>query len=290
MIQSMTGFAERKFDSEGLSAQISIKSLNSRFLDMHFRGTPLGEVEENLRALCQKKFQRGRIEVYVELTFQDQQKWDLYFNRELLKKILFSLEELSSEMGRQIHFSVDKLFTIPQVMEIRRKSFTPEEIDFLEKSFEENLERLSRARQREGEEIRKKLKEHISMLKKKMDHVQELSSQQPDLIKKKLEERLNKLKTEVSEERLAEEVAVLAQKFDLTEEIARLSGHLEHFQELLSPDKKAAVGKKLDFLSQEMSREIHTLSSKSQDLELTKKGLDIKSEIESIRQQVQNVE
>lgn len=286
----MTGFAEKKFDSENLSTQISIRSLNSRFLDIQFRGTPLGEEEEKLRNLCQKKFHRGRIEVHMELTFRDPKKWELSINKQLLKKILSSLEDLSSQRGKQINFLVDQLFSIPQVMEIRRKDFTQEEIEFLERAFEENLERLSKGRQREGEEIRKKLKEHIHNVKEKVSRIQDLSLQQPQHIKNKLEERLSGLNTNVSEERLAEEVALLAQKFDLTEEITRLKGHLDHFQELLFSKNKEVVGKKLDFLSQEIYREIHTLGSKSQDLELTRKSLEIKSEVESIRQQVQNVE
>lgn len=292
MIQSMTGFAEKNFSSETFSVKINIRSLNSRFLDISFKGTPLGQVEERLRNVCQQKLSRGKIESVVELTFLDPQMWKLNINQVLLKKIFFSVGDLFSQMGKNINIFLDRVLTLPQVMEIKRKDFTDKEIAFIEKCFKTTLESLLQTRKREGEEIEKALKENVRNINSRVERIQELSSKQPHLIHKELKERLKKLTSEapISEEKLAEEAAFLAQRYDLREEIVRLKAHLNHFQELLSSTHEVPLGKKLNFLSQEMYRETNTLSAKAQEFEITRECLDIKGEIESIREQVQNVE
>lgn len=288
----MTGFAEKSFDSSTLSTKISIRALNHRYFDWFYRGTPIGSVENKLRAACQKRLHRGRVEVSLELISLDSSKWDFWINQELLRKMLSSLEKFFSEVKRDLTISVDDIFSIPHVVEMKRKEFTEEEVSFLERAFEKTLEELIKARKKEGGEIKRKVRSHIQNIRKIMRNVEKLARKHPLTIREKLDQRLAELAHEssLSEEKTAEEAAFIAQKYDLTEEVTRLKSHLKYMEELLSSRTEEPVGKKLDFVAQELYREANTVNSKSQDIQLIREILAVKSEVESIRQQAQNLE
>jgi uncharacterized protein (TIGR00255 family) len=288
----MTGFAEKRSDSKTLSVKFSIRSLNHRFLDWNYRGAQIGEVESRLRNILQKKFHRGRFEVFLELIYLNPSAWELRINEDLLQKILSSVGKLSSRMNKGVSFSVDRVFNLPQVMELRRKSFSAEEVGFLESSFERTLDDVLKMRKREGGEIARDIRNMLENIKQAVNWIERAAQKQPILIREKLKKRIKELSHEssLSEEKLAEEAAYLAQRYDLTEEVARLKIHVDYAQKLLSPKRMEPVGRKLDFIAQELFREVNTINSKSQDIEITKKALAIKGEVESIRQQVQNVE
>ncbi len=292
MIQSMTGFSEKRSDSKTVSVKFSIRSLNHRFLDWNYRGAQIGEGESRLRALLQKKFCRGRFEVYLELSYLDPSAWELRINEDLLQKILSSVEKFSSRMDKSVSFSVDRVFNLPQVMELKKRSLSADEIAFLEKSFEKILEEVLRMRKREGREMALEIQSSLQRIGQKVNQVEKRAKKQPLLIREKLKRRMMELSHEspLSKEKIAEEVAYLAQKYDLTEEITRLKSHLDYTQQLLSQKSNEPVGKKLDFVAQELFREANTINAKSQDIEITKAILTIKGEVESIRQQIQNVE
>jgi len=292
MIQSMTGFGERSFDSPTLRAKISIRSLNHRFLDWSYKGTPLGELENRLRLICQRKLHRGRIEVNLELSFEDPQSWELSINEGLLEKVLSSLERVSSRSGREVNLSLDNIFRIPQMAEIKRKDLSSKEVLFLEKSFKKTLEAVLKERMREGREIAKKIRQHVQNIQRMVKGIERLGRKQPYLLREKLRQRLQELTSEASfsEEKMAEEAAYLAQRYDLSEEILRLGSHLGSLEKLLSPRNEEPAGKMLDFIAQELHREANTINSKSQDIEITKASLAIKGEVESIRQHIQNIE
>lgn len=292
MIQSMTGFSERRFHSRTFSVKFSIKSFNHRYLDWVYNGPQVGEVEFRLRNICQRMLRRGRIEVFLELNFFNHANWNININNDLLEKIFSSLEKTSSRLGKSLSFSVENLFRIPQVVTIRRKDFSEEEKVFLEKNFEKTLEEVIKQRKREGRETAKAIRGNIQNIRQAVKRIEKLARGQPLLIREKLEQRLRELTDDIpsSEDRLIEEAAFYAQKYDIAEEIARLKSHLNYFQELLLPQKEEPVGRMMDFISQEIYRETNTIGSKSQDLEIIKECLVIKGELESIRQQVQNIE
>lgn len=292
MIQSMTGFAEKRFDSKALSARISIRSLNHRFLDWNYRGAQIGELENRLRAISQRKLHRGRIEVVIELYFSDPSTWELHINEELLGKILSSLEKLSCRMNKRVNFSVENMFNLPQIVRLNRKGLSGDEAAFMERSFEKTLDEVLRMRRREGKEMEKEIRSHLKNIRRSVNRIEKLASMQPSIVQEKLSRRLKELShgASFSEEKLVEEVAYLAQRYDLTEEIIRVKCHLDYVLELLSPERKEPAGKKLDFVAQELYREVNTINSKSQDIEIIKEGLAIKADVESIRQQVQNLE
>ena len=291
MIRSMTGFAEKSFSSRSLAARISIRSLNHRYLDWSCRGSQLGQVEDLLRAICQERIHRGRIEVFVDLRVLDQSKWQFEINQDLLDKILTTLEKASSKR-KDVSFSVDNLFQVPHVVELKRKEFDAAEIEFLKISFSKTLDALIKARSREGRAMKREIQSHLAAMRKIVLEIGRSARSHPRVIRDKLVERIREINGEkqLSEERMVTEAAFLAQKYDLTEEVERLNSHLEYFKELLSPAAEELVGKKLDFLAQELYRESNTINSKAQDIAIIKNCLALKSLIESVRQQVQNLE
>lgn len=291
MIRSMTGFAEKNFSSSSLRVKIFIKTLNHRFFDWIYKGASIGQLENQLRAACQKKILRGRVEVLLELDYLSPQSWIFSVNRPLLKRIVVEMRTLSKDVGLPFSLSLEQLMRIPQLININQKELTREERNYILACFDRTLEEIVRQREREGRELTHQINRHLGRIKKSLAEIEHTFRNQPGELKEKLKKKLKDLNhNNLSEERLSEEVAYLMQKFDLAEEISRLKSHLAGFYELLKPGANEPVGKQLDFLAQELSREANTLSSKAQDLGIIKNSLQIKNEIESIRQQVQNLE
>ncbi len=288
----MTGYAEKRFVHRSYSLKISIRALNHRFLDWNYRGVPLGGVEDKLRNICQQRLHRGRIEVLVDMNFGATDKWEFHINQDLLNKILTGLDKAAVVSQKQVTFSLENLLNTPHVVQFRRKDFTKEDAEFLERNFQKTLSLLIRARAREGREIKKQLSVHAQNIKTLVGQVEKRAKKQPNLIKQKLKERLEELNQDQTfpENKLAEEASILAQRYDLTEEIARLKSHMKYLREQLDSKEPEPIGKKLDFLAQELYREANTLNSKAQDIDVIRKCLALKSEVESIRQQLQNIE
>ena len=292
MIRSMTGYAEKRFVHKSFSVKISIRALNHRFLDWNYRGAPLGNVEDKLRHLCQQKLHRGRIEVLVDMNYSGTDKWKFHINQDLLNEILTGLDKAAVASQKHVTFSLENLLNTPQVVQFRRKDFTKQDIEFLSRCFEKTLDLLIKEREREGREIKKQLSLHAKNINALVGQVEKQAKKQPQLIKQKLMDRLVDLDQDekLPEEKLAEEVSILAQRYDLTEEIARLQSHMHYLREQLDSKLTEPVGKKLDFLAQELYREANTLNSKAQDIQVIRLSLALKSEVESIRQQLQNIE
>jgi uncharacterized protein (TIGR00255 family) len=288
----MTGFAERNFASPALRLKISIKTLNHRFFDWSYKGVPLGEAESRLRAICQKRIRRGRVEVFLDLVSLSPESWNFTLNEGLLEKILASLDRVSRRTGRRLEISLDSLFRVPQLVEVNRKALGSKETTFLERSFSRTLDDVLELRRREGRETARQLRVHIASVRRFVSRAEGRFKRQPALFKAKIKKRLSDLNggAPVSEGKLAEEASFLAQRYDLAEEIGRLKTHLDSFEEFLSPKVGEPVGRQLDFLAQELNREANTLASKSQDILITRESLAIKNELESIRQHVQNIE
>jgi uncharacterized protein (TIGR00255 family) len=292
MIHGMTGFAEKSFTSRSLRLRISVKTLNHRFFDWSYKGVPIGEAENRLRALCQKKIRRGRVEVYLDMASLNPASWNFSINEGLLEKILTSLDRVSRRTGRRLEISLDSIFRVPQLVELSRKGLSVEEVRFLERSFLGTVEEVVRLRQKEGRETAREIGGHIRRIRGAITRIEARFRRQPARFQARLKHRLRDLNHDpaVSEGRLAEEASFLTQRYDLAEEIARLKTHLGTLRGLVLPRGTEPVGKKLDFLAQELYREANTLSSKSQDIRITKESLGIKNELETIRQHIQNIE
>jgi uncharacterized protein (TIGR00255 family) len=291
MIQSMTGFAEKKFNCSAFSLRISIKTLNHRFLDWHCRGNHIGELENRLRDRAREQIHRGRVDVYLDFEFSDPDKWDLVINDKLLKKILDAFRRSAAGDQSSWDFRVDNILSIPHLFEMKRKDFTKQEAQFIKKGFMDTLESLVQARKKEGEQLKRDIKSHLDKVKKAVERTAELAEKQPRRIQENMREKIHSLtrNSTVSEEKIVEEAAFAAQKYDFYEEIERLHAHVARMDELICRPS-GPVGRQLDFLAQEILRETNTINSKAQDLAVVQECLAVKTELESIRQQVQNLE
>jgi uncharacterized protein (TIGR00255 family) len=288
----MTGFAEKTCESKSLSVKITMRSLNHRFFDWNYRGYPIKDMEPMIRTACQKKIKRGRIDVSFDIHFVDPSKWDIQINEGLLSDILNSMDDISRKISKSISFKVENLFSLPHVFELKRKDFTQHETRFLRKCFDTTLVDLVQSRLREGRELKKELQLHIKNIGQILPTINKLAKKQPLRIQEKLKERLMALGKDVAlpEDKLLEEAALIAQRYDLMEEIERLKSHLGYFRELLAKKDAEPLGRKMDFVIQEMYRETNTINSKSQDIAITQECMRLKSELESLRQQIQNIE
>jgi uncharacterized protein (TIGR00255 family) len=292
MLQGMTGFAEKNFVSGPLRLKISVKTLNHRFFDWSYKGAPIGGAENRLRALCQKRIRRGRVEVFVEMISSSPSSWSFRINEGLLEKVLGSLDRISRKTGRRADISLDGIFRVPQLVEISRRGLAAAESRFLEHSFDRTLEGVLRLRRKEGLEAARQILGRIRNIRRATARIEARFKRQPFHIQEKLRRRLRDLNagSSVSEDRLAEEASILVQRYDVDEEIARLKTHLTSLHGLVVSRGTEPVGRKLDFLAQELHREANTLSAKSQDIRITEDSLAIKNELETIRQHIQNIE
>jgi uncharacterized protein (TIGR00255 family) len=288
----MTGFAEKKCESKSLSLKIAIRTLNHRFFDWNYRGYPIKDLEQKMRAACQNKIRRGRIDVTVDVQFVDPSKWEIQINEGLLSEILNALDDISTKVSKNISFKVESLFSLPHVFELKKKDFTQVENRFVLGCFEAALDDLVRSRLREGRELKKEIQSHVRAMGQILPRINKLSKEQPLTIQEKLRERLISLGNNISlsEDKLLEEAALIAQRYDIGEEIERLKCHLSYFRELMASKDGEPLGRKMDFVIQEMYRETNTINSKSQDIAITKECMHLKSELESLRQQIQNIE
>ncbi|MFW6140399.1 MAG: YicC/YloC family endoribonuclease [Acidobacteriota bacterium] len=292
MITSMTGYAENRLDHKKFSACVTLKTLNHRYFDWNYQGDRIGDIEDRLRKICKEHIYRGRVDVFLDIHFIESSRFEVHINKNYLKKIYDSLKEIEGDIQENIKIRLEDLFDIPHLIEIKNRDFSKEERDFLEKAFRMCLNKLIKERKKEGERLLKGIRRHLERINSEVDQIEKMAENQPDIMEKKLRERIRRLSQEgeISEEKIAEETALYAQKYDLNEEIERLKSHLHHFGSLLSGEEKEPAGKKLDFTSQEILRETNTINSKSQEIKIAKSCLSIKSELESIRQQIRNLE
>ncbi len=288
----MTGFAEKKFSFKTFSLKISIRGQNHRNMDWNYRGAQIGKLEDRLRRQSQKQIHRGRLDVFLDIVLLDPSKWNVRINDDLLARLLSSLEKSLAKLNQKFSISVDNIFSIPHIVELKKKEFSRTEESLIEECFQKTLSEFNKTREREGRAIRRELLTHARIIKEAVRRVIGNAKMQPQLVRKKLNQRIRDLGGDLirAEEKIIAEVSFLAQRYDINEEVERLTSHLDLMREILSPENQGPTGKKLDFVAQEMYREANTINSKAQDIRIVKECLKLKNEVESIRQQVQNLE
>lgn len=302
MIRSMTGYSTERTEEAGYSISVSLKSTNHRYLDLQLRfPAGLESSEPLLRRLVKESVARGHVEMAIVI--ERAGSGALQINRGLLKSYLEAFQQLRSEFGLAAEPDVMALLRVPGMVGASNGEFSDEDLEqvraSLERVVKEAFERFNEMRAREGESLEKDLKErlaHLGELRTGVEkHVQEI----PGFYQKRLQARLKELVQEVpggaalDSARLAQEVAYLASRSDIAEELTRFRSHLEQVSHLI--ESSSEVGKKLDFLLQEMNREANTLLSKTTDVpevgqEVARLAIEMKTEIEKLREQAQNIE
>lgn len=295
MIRSMTGFGRARGGLAGDTvAEIVARSVNHRFLDLTVKVRETeASLEPVLRRVFSQHLSRGKVEVSLRLRRGATVDQEITVNEGLLEAVLARFAILAAKYPVAGSLEARDILTIPQIFSVENGAgeFSPDELAALEKLAAEAAGALVAMRESEGEAVAADLTGRIEFLRGK---VGQLAARREEITRKifdGLRERIQALLAQAPADsgRVEQEAALLADRSDIAEELQRLEGHLQQFGELIG-SSSGPVGKRLDFLSQEILRELNTLGSKARDLQLTREVLEMKSEIEKVREQVQNVE
>lgn len=293
MIRSMTGYGKQNLSVEGREYQIEIKSVNHRYLDINVKiPKTISYLEETIKKEISNKIKRGKIDVFVSFENNSEEGRKIEINKQLAKLYIEQLKELAQEEKIESNIEVMDIAKIPDVLTIKVDEENSKIKDEIKQVTQGAVTRILEMKNIEGEKISQDLLQRIRNIQSK---IVEISAKSTGLIEEyvvKLEKRVKELlkNDEVDKSRLAQEVVIYADKCSIEEEITRLKSHIFQFENLISNNQDGAIGKKLDFIIQEMNRETNTIGSKANNLEITNGVIDIKTEIEDIREQVQNIE
>lgn len=292
MIRSMTGFGRGEISQDGKEFTVEIKTVNHRYSDIFIKiPRQISFLEDRVRELVGKGISRGKIDVFITYNnYSDDSKF-VTFDEQLAKAYLSAVESLRDKFALADDISVSLISKFPDVLKVEQAQEDEEQLwSLLKLAVENAVSSLIRMRQTEGEGLKKALLERADVIESMVAEISRRAPEVPKEYKAKLSERIKELLDQqtVDESRLAMEVALFADRCSIDEELVRLTSHLSQFRQILGMDQP--VGRKLDFLVQEMNREINTIGSKANDLVITKLVVDVKSEIEKIREQVQNIE
>jgi len=298
MIRSMTGYSRVEAEDGGFTLAIGIRSTNHRFLDVQVRlPATLDSLETLVRTELKERVARGHVEVFVSLGSGGAR--GMQVDRKLLGAYREAYQTLREEFGGAAKPDLMHLLRIPGMVVAGSGDLTPDDLahlrEMLEKLLAEGFEKWNQMRTREGESLEKDLRARLDRLAALGAGVSKLAEKVPQHYQQRLENRIRELAAgvEMDGARLAQEVAYLASRSDITEELTRFRSHLDQVLGLLRDSSE--VGKKLDFLLQEMNREANTLLSKTTDVpevgpEITRQAIEMKTEIEKLREQAQNIE
>ncbi len=293
-IQSMTGFGRADGSRADWRWHWELKTVNARGLDIRMRmPNGLEPLEQGLKKSLQAKLKRGAVQVFINIE-RENAGADVRVNAALASKLMADLKELATEVGAEPP-SLDAILGIRGVIEVAEPDTDEDEtaarLKAVAATFDDALDSLVSARTDEGAKLQTILESVLTEIDQLVARADALAVVAPEAIRSKLEAQVTELladRAEMPEERIIQEVAMLAGKADIREELDRLRAHIAQARTLLA--EGISVGRKLDFLAQEFNREANTLCSKSSDTELTRIGLDLKAAIEQLREQVQNVE
>lgn len=291
-IRSMTGFAQVKSQAgEGTSFTLSLKAVNHRFLDLQLRlPLDLDELEMKIRRTLKERLARGHVEVTLSVDRRGGEGYE--FNREMVGGYIEAFRKAAREFGTNGEPDLNNVFRLPGALGV----VTPLDGNFeasVLAALDQAIQKLNLMREQEGRSMEAEMRSRLNSLEQATNEVSKLRTAVSRAYMEKVRSRMQELLENADQDRILQEAAILAERSDIQEELVRLHTHIEHFRKLL--DQAGEVGKKLDFLLQELNREANTLLSKTsgvagEGLRITELGLQMKSEIEKCREQVQNLE
>ena len=290
-MKSMTGFGRARLERENRTYNIEIKSVNHRYNDITVK-MPKGisYLEEKVKKEISSKISRGKVDVYITFDNNSSEGKNIKINKEIASIYIKELKTLAQENDIKEDISVTEIFKFPDVLSI--ENVEDEELIWSElyTCLDNAITSLMEMRKREGNKIKEDLEKRIEKISEKVNEISTYSTRLVEEYVVKLETGIKEiLNTDVvDKDRLAQEIVIYADKCSVEEEITRLKSHMIQFKELINMD--TPIGKKIDFLIQEMNRETNTIGSKSGNLLITNLVIDIKTELEDIREQVQNIE
>ncbi len=278
MIKSMTGYGKESLIIDSREYQVEIKSVNHRYLDISMKlPRALSYLEEKMKRIIASKVKRGKFDVYVNFINNSTEGKNIKINTEIAKMYIKELKELAENENLISDINVMEIAKLPEVLNIQNT----QEDDIIEKELEKVMtnavDNLIAMRVAEGNKIEKDLIERLDIISEKVKEISELSTGLIQEYVVKLEGRIKELLTDqdIDKNRLAQETVIYADKCSIQEEVTRLDSHIAQFKQILNSNE--AIGKKLDFLIQEMNRETNTIGSKANNLEITNAVIDIKT-------------
>ena len=293
MIKSMTGFGRAEVITKERKITVELKSVNHRYLDLSIKmPRKLVFLEGAIRNLMKTYMQRGKVDVFITYEDYTLSCGALKYNKELAGEYLAYIRQMAEEFGLENDVKAGALSHYPDVLTMEEQSVDEDALwAVLEAPLREACEKFAQSRAREGENLKKDL---IAKLDGMLELVGQIEERAPKIIaeyREKLEGKVKELleDTQIDEGRIASEIVIFADKICTDEEVVRLRSHVEHMKATLQSDD-SGIGRKLDFIAQEMNREANTILSKANDLETSNIGIELKTEIEKVREQIQNIE
>jgi uncharacterized protein (TIGR00255 family) len=291
MILSMTGYGNGSAQNDTASISVEIRTVNHRFLDMHIRlSREFLFLEGELQQMVRGTLDRGRVDINATIQKAGFSKFEV--NHSLARSYMDAADRLREDLKINDSLDLKTLLSFPGILQ--NGDAVPSDsgplLDLMKRSLRDALEGVLRMRRQEGEALRADMLQNLSLMEESAKHIRDLNANSAAEYFQKLRDRLAQLLPQggIDPQRLAQEAALIADKCDVSEEITRLQSHIAQYLSLM--DAKEKAGKKLDFLLQEMQREANTILSKSGNLEISSRAISIKTDIEKLREQVQNVE
>ena len=292
MIRSMTGYGRSELLTDTCRIAVEIKSVNNRYLDINIKmPRQLNQLEAQIRAELKKSMRRGKVDVYISYEDLTESNMEGKYNARIAQEYWKYLQQMAKDFGIENDVRVSSLARFPDVFSMEEEPVDPEGIwENLQRALAEAAQMFDAARVREGEFLKNDL---TGKLEEMLEHVQFISGKAPALVEEyraSLRARVAELleASNIDESRIAQEVTIYADKVCVDEELVRLRSHIEATMEELT--RGGSVGRKLDFIAQEMNRESNTILSKSDDREVSDHAIELKTSVEKIREQVQNIE
>ncbi len=292
MIKSMTGYGRGQMTVDGTDILVEIKSVNNRYYDFSARLPRMyGYLEEKLKTFMNGSISRGKIEVSVSIYNSGSKSEEISINLDVANGYINALREANETLGLNDDITLSHVSRFPDVFIIKKIIEDEESVwNNIKPVAEEAVARFVAMRETEGEKMKEDLSSRLDFILSKVEEVEKISPTTTENYRNRLYQKLKDILSDnnIDEQRILTEAAIFSEKVAVDEETVRLRSHISQFRELLETDEP--VGRKLDFLVQEMNRESNTIGSKAQDIAITKIVVDIKSEIEKIREQIQNIE
>ncbi|MCC5911962.1 MAG: YicC family protein [Clostridiaceae bacterium] len=292
MLKSMTGFGRGEAQHDERYFNIEFKSVNHRYMDISIKmPKSFTYLEENIRQVVKQYVKRGRVEVFISYKNLGESDIKVVPNVTLANEYLSALKKIEDSLDITSNIETTTLARFSDVLQLEKQEEDEELIwNLLKQGLHDALENLLTMRVKEGEKLKEDLLQRLNTLVQLLEKIEDRSPVIVTAYKEKLTKRIKEILDEdiqLDEQRIAMEVALFADKSSITEEIVRFNSHINQFKEAMEEE---TVGRKLDFLIQEMNREVNTIGSKANDLIISNIVVDIKSELEKIREQVQNIE
>ncbi len=292
MIKSMTGFGRCEISDADRKFTVEIKSVNHRYLDVNIKiPKKLSFFESAVRMLLKEYVQRGKVDVFISYEDYTEEDYSVKYNEDIAASYLKYLRQMAETFGLEDDIRVSTLSRYPEIFTMEEQGVDEEKIwHTLEKALRGACEQFVRARITEGERLKEDMTEKLNHMLGYVDFIEERSPEILQEYRARLEDKVKELlaDSQIDDSRIAAEVTIFADKICVDEETVRLRSHIESTKAALK--EGGSIGRKLDFIAQEMNREANTILSKTTDLKISDIGIDLKTDIEKVREQLQNIE